>query len=482
MKLKYRKGFPVDFLWGGAIAACQAEGQFDKDGRGLSTSDVHEYDKDRDRVNFGNEGSGTLQGIKNKLNNDDLYFPKRYGIDFYNTFPQDLALMKEMGFKAFRTSISWTRIFPNGNEDTPNEKGLEFYDRLINEIIKNDMVPVITMSHYDFPLHLALENGGFTDRKTVDLFYNYGKVLLDRFGDRVKYWTVLNQINLLPVVQWGSLGLYDNHSDNMWQSIYQAVHHQFVASAKIRAYAKTLSHDLMIGTMLSDTTLYPATSHPEDIVLTMKKNRMQYFFTDVQFRGKYPDYALRFFDKYDVNLEIEDGDLELLENNTMDWLGVSYYSTYVVDHTKNTDLPADQELNPNLKPSEWEWRQDPLGLYNAISQYWDRYQLPIMILENGLGAIDKVEEDGSIKDDYRISYLKDHILQLKECVMDGVDLLGYLSWGPIDIVSSGTAEMSKRYGFIYVDQDDFGKGTLKRSKKDSFYWYKDVIASNGDNL
>lgn len=480
--MKIQKQFPEDFLWGGAVAACQVEGEFDKDGRGLSTSDVHEYDANRDRVNFGNEGSGTLEEVKQKMNDPDLYFPKRYGIDFYNTYKEDLALLKELGLKAFRTSISWSRIFPNGDEVEPNEKGLQFYDDLIDEIIKNDMEPVITMSHYDVPLNLVLEYGGFSNRKLVDFFVNYGKVLLDRYGDRVKYWTVFNQINLLPIVQWGSLGLYDDHSENMYQPTFQGVHHQFVACAKIKEYAKTLEHDLMIGTMSSDQTVYPATSKPEDIVFAMQKNRMQYFYTDVQFRGEYPEFALRYIEEYDVELKIEDGDLDLLRENTMDWFGISYYSSYIVDHEKNTHDLLDNGLNPHLEPSEWEWRQDPLGFYNTLSQYWDRYQVPIMILENGFGAIDKVEEDGSIHDDYRISYLRDHIEQVKECIKDGADIIGYLSWAPIDVVSSGTAEMSKRYGYIYVDQDDFGKGTKKRLKKDSFDWYQKVIETNGEEL
>src|SRR5699024_10218873 len=332
--MEFPKKFPKDFLWGGAVAACQVEGEYDKDGRGLSTSDVHEYDKNIDRVNFGNEAGSTLEEIKEKMNSSELYFPKRYGIDFYNTYKEDLALLKELGLKAFRTSISWSRIFPNGDELEPNEEGLKFYDCLIDEIIKNDMEPIITMSHYDLPLNLVLEYGGFPNRKLVDFFVNYGKVLLDRYGDSVKYWTVFNQINLLPRVQWGSLGLYENYSENMLQAIYQGVHHQFIASAKVKEYAKTLDYDLMIGTMSSDQTVYPASCKPEDVIFDMQKNRMQYYFTDVQFRGKYPDYALRYFEEHDVDLQVEEGDLELLKENTMDWFGISYYSSYIVDHEK----------------------------------------------------------------------------------------------------------------------------------------------------
>lgn len=481
--MKYRSEFPEDFLWGGAVAACQVEGEYDKDGRGLSSSDMHAYIKNIDRVNFGNEVNDNLEEIKYKLANpDEFYFPKRYGINFYNTYKDDLALLKELGLKAFRTSISPSRIFPNGDEDVPNEEGLKFYDNLIDEIIKNDMVPVITMSHYDIPLNLVLEYGGWPNKKLIDFFVNYAKILLDRYGNRVKYWTVFNQINLLPTVQWGSLGVYSEYADNMLQPLYQGAHNQYVACAKVKEYADTLDYDLMIGTMSSDQTVYPATCKPEDVVFALEKNRMQYYFTDVQFRGEYPDYALRYFDEHDVTIDYDEAELKLIKENTMDWFGISYYSSYIVDHDKTTDYPLDHELNPYLEPSEWEWRQDPLGLYNTLSQYWDRYQVPIMILENGLGAEDIVEEDGSIHDDYRISYLRDHIIQVKKAIMDGADIIGFLSWAPIDVVSSGTAEMSKRYGYIYVDRDDFGNGTNKRSKKDSFEWYKKVIESNGEIL
>lgn len=477
-------GFPKDFLWGGAVAACQIEGAYDVDGRGLSTSDIHRYDKEMDRAHIEKEGGGTLAQIKAAMNDKEGYYPKRYGIDFYHTYKSDLALLKEMGFKAFRTSISWSRIFPKGDEEEPNEKGLQFYDALIDEIIKDGMEPVVTMSHYDIPLYLVTEYGGFANRKVAEFFVRYAKVLLKRFKGKVKYWIVCNQVNLVPTVQFGSLGIYDDQitPDKMEELMYQSVHNQFVACAKIKKLASSIDPDAVLGTMIADGTLYPATCKPEDIVMTMQKNRMQYFFTDVQLRGEYPVYALHYFEKQGIHLDITPEEEQLLKENTLEFLAISYYYTRICDSTKNSMKPFEGEQNPYLKPIPWEWRADPLGLYNTLSQLSDRYQIPIMIAENGLGAIDTVEEGGSIHDVYRIEYLREHIMQMKRAILDGADVFAYLSWGPIDIVSSSSAEMSKRYGYIYVDLDDYGQGSGKRIKKDSFYWYKEVISSNGEKL
>lgn len=476
------KGFSDNFLWGGAVAACQIEGAYNVDGRGLSTSDVRAYDKNMNRANINREGGGTLAAIKDAIEDTKSYFPKRHGIDFYHTYKSDLKFMQEMGFKAFRTSISWSRIFPKGDELEPNEAGLKFYDDLIDEIIADGMEPVITMSHYDIPIHLVTEYGGFGNRKMVEFFVRYAKVLLERFKGKVKYWIVCNQVNLVPTVQFGSLGIYDDQAENMEELMYQAVHNQFVAGAKVVELAKEIDPEAIMGTMVADGTFYPATCKPEDVVLTMKKNRMQYYFTDVQLRGEYPVYALRYFQENGIDLKVQPGDEEILKNNPMQFLAISYYYSRIVDSTKNGMTPFEGEQNPYLEPTPWEWRADPLGFYNCLSQYWDRYQVPLMIAENGLGALDKVEEDGSIHDEYRIEYLRQHVKQLKECVKDGVEIIAYLSWGPIDIVSSSSAEMSKRYGYVYVDLDDWGKGTGKRLKKDSFYWYKHVIETNGEEL
>ncbi|MGX8850516.1 glycoside hydrolase family 1 protein [Amedibacillus sp. YH-ame10] len=479
---KVMSGFPENFLWGGAFAACQSEGEFDKDGRGLSTSDIHEYTKGLNRAHIEKEGGGTLASIVRAANDTEGYYPKRFGIDFYHTYKEDLALLKEMGFKCFRTSISWSRIFPKGDEGEPCEAGLKFYDDLIDEIVRDGMEPIITMSHYDMPLHLVSEYGGFANRKVIDFFVKYASVLLERFKGRVKYWIVCNQVNLVPTVQFGSLGIYDDQAENMEELMYQAVHNQFVACARIKELGKTIDPNAVLGTMVADCTFYPASCKPEDVILTMKRNRMQYFFTDVQLRGEYPVYALRYFADNNIHIHMEDGDEEVIRNNKMEFLALSYYYSRIIDSTKNGMNPTDAEQNPNLQPTPWEWRMDPLGFYNCLSQYWDRYEIPMMIGENGFGALDTVEEDGSIHDPYRIDYYEKHIHQLKECIKDGVDIFAYCAWGPIDIVSSSSAEMSKRYGFVYVDRDDFGQGSQKRLKKDSFTWYQNVIKTNGEDL
>ncbi|MDV3428459.1 MAG: family 1 glycosylhydrolase [Bacillota bacterium] len=479
---KIKTGFQKEFLWGGAVAACQIEGAYDADGRGLSTSDVHMWQKNMDRANVSKEGGGTLEEILSYVNDKEHYFPKRYGIDFYHTYKEDLAMLAEMGFKCFRTSISWSRIFPNGDEAEPNEKGLEFYDNLIDEIIRNGMEPIITISHYDMPLNLVTEYGGFANRKLVDFFVRYAVTLLKRYKDKVKYWIVFNQINLLQYCSWGSIGLLDDYSDDLEETKFQAVHHQFVANAIVYEEGKKINPDMQIGTMAADCTYYPYSCKPEDVVLTMKRNRMQYFYTDVQLRGEYPDYALRFFEENGWNIKMEEGDEELIRRNTQDFLAISYYASRAVDSSCCGMNPRDAVQNPYLKPTPWEWRMDALGFYNSLSQYWDRYQIPLMIGENGFGALDIVEADGSIHDPYRVDYYREHIKQMKEAIKDGADIFAYCAWGPIDIISSSTAEMSKRYGFIYVDQDDEGKGSKKRRRKDSFYWYKKCIKSNGEDL
>lgn len=472
-----------DFLWGGAVAACQIEGAYDADGRGLSTSDIHAYDPAMNRKKVKERG-GTMEKIKWAIQDKEGYYPKRTAIDFYHTYKEDLKLLKELGFKAFRISISWSRIFPNGDEAEPNEAGLRFYDNLIDEIIKNGMEPVITMYHYDIPLGLVLKYGGFANRRVVDFYENYARILLNRFKGRVKYWIVCNQINYVPVVKFGSLGIYDDQTtpDKMEELVYQAVHNQFIGCALVKKAAQEIDAGFQIGTMISSEIYYPASCKPEDVVFTLKKNRMQYYFTDVQFRGKYPGYALRYFEENGIGLKMLPGDEKLLQEYTMDYLAVSYYYTKILDAEKNTMKPFDGLQNPYLEPTPWEWRADPLGLYYSLSEYWDRYEKPILIAENGFGAMDQVEEDGRIHDDYRIAFLRKHIEQMKEAIKDGVDIFGYLSWAPIDMISSSSNEMSKRYGYIHIDQDDLGNGTKERRRKDSFYWYQNVIRTNGGEL
>lgn len=474
---------PKDFMWGGAIAANQAEGAHTVGGKGKSLADVHKYEphKTNDEIQADQKAGMTIKQIEENMTDKDGYYPKRHGIDFYHTYPEDLGLLAEMGFKTFRTSIDWSRIFPNGDEEFPNEEGLKFYDNLIDKIVELGMEPIISMLHYETPLNISLKYGGWHNREVVGMFYRYGKVLLDRYQDKVKYWIIINQINLVGYEPFNSVAIPADAVDNYEEATYQAIHHQFIASAKIQQYAKELNPELMIGTMTSDVSVYPASSKPEDNLLAFKKNRMEYFFTDVQFLGEYPQFILNYFDDQGITIRMEEGDEQLLKENTLDYLAISYYYTNTADASKNDIRQISTSPNPNVEASPWGWNIDPIGLYIAISAYWDRYHKPIVIAENGFGMYDEVE-DGAIHDQYRIDYLEKHISAMKQAMADGAEVIAYCAWGPIDIISCSSAQMNKRYGFVYVDLDNEGNGSGKRIKKDSFAWYKHVIETNGEEL
>lgn len=476
---KYPKTFPDNFFWGGAIAANQSEGAYLEGGKGLCVADINRFNADVDIKKKSNEEI-TMEDINIALTDKEGYYPKRTGIDFYHRYKEDLNMLAETGMNSFRTSINWARIFPNGDESEPNEEGLQYYDELIDEIIKNGMEPLITVSHYEMPLHLAAEYNGWYNRKTIDFFVHYCEVLFNRYKDKVKYWILVNQINLITFESFNHLGIPADRVENLTEAKYQGAHHELVACARATRIAKEINPDMQIGMMLFDAISHPASSKPEDVLATVKRNQMEYFFSDVLLRGYYPSYAYRFFEDNHINIVFGETDEEDLKN-TADFLTFSYYYTRISDaesvKKKNTAY-----INPELPESDWGWSIDPIGLRTALNLYYDRYQLPIMITENGIGAYDQVDEDGQIHDDYRIDYLKKHIEQVKEAIADGVEVIGYYPWGPIDIVSCSSSEMSKRYGFIYVDKDDFGKGTLDRKRKDSFYWYQRVIASNGEDL
>jgi 6-phospho-beta-glucosidase len=482
--IKMRKNnyanFPKNFLWGGAIAASQADGAYDIDGKKLNSSDVQPYLKDmsNEEIQKIEQLGMTLEELNKNINDTEQYFPKRYGIDFYHTYEQDLELLAEMGFKSFRTSIDWARVFPNGDETEPNEEALIHYGKMIDKMKSLNIEPIITMLHYETPVNITLEYGGWANKEVIDMFERYGKVLLDRFGDRVKYWIVINQVNMIQIEPFLSLGMCSDQYDRKEEAEYQGVFNQMIASAKIQAYAKTLSYSLNIGTMVADGTVYPYSCKPDDVILAMEHNRMQYFFTDIQFKGEIPIYAENYFRENDIRLDINEEERKVLNENTMDYLAISYYFSQMVDSTKNVNKPDSTTSNPNLEVSPWGWNIDAQGLYNTLSQYWDRYEKPIIIAENGFGMYDKLA-DGKIHDDYRTAYLSAHIEQVGRAIKNGADVIGYCAWGPIDIVSCSSQQMSKRYGFIYVDIDDEGNGTRERIKKDSFTWYQKVIDTNG---
>ncbi|WP_407370423.1 6-phospho-beta-glucosidase [Carnobacterium sp.] len=477
--------FPKDFLWGGALAAHQFEGGWDQGGKGPSVADVM------------TAGAAGKPREITKTVEEGKFYPNHEAIDFYHRYKEDVALFAEMGLNSLRTSINWTRIFPKGDEAEPNEAGLQFYDDLFDELLKNGIEPVITLTHFEMPLHLAQTYGGFRNRKVVDYFVKFAEVVFERYKNKVKYWMTFNEINNMmdytnPIFLWTNVGVQVEEGENAKEVMYTAAHHVLLASALSVKIGRQINPDFQIGAMVSHVPIYPLTAHPEDAMLAEESMHLRYFFPDIQVRGYYPNYALKEFERDGLNIPIQEGDAEILAQGKVNYLGFSYYMSNVVDHKdKNIDDEAAnvhgkipyQVDNPYLKASDWGWTIDPVGLRYTLNRFWDRYQIPLFIVENGFGAIDTVEEDGSIHDEARISYLREHIKQMGIAIdRDGVELMGYTPWGIIDIVSFTTGEMKKRYGMIYVDRDNEGNGTMKRSKKDSFDWYKKVIESNGKNL
>ncbi|OAS82544.1 MULTISPECIES: 6-phospho-beta-glucosidase [Metabacillus] len=467
---KMNKNFPENFLWGGAVAANQIEGAYTEGGKGLSTADV--------------SPNGIMSPFDESMKNLNLYHD---GIDFYHRYKEDIALFAEMGFKCFRTSIAWTRIFPNGDELTPNEEGLAFYDKFFDELLSHNIEPVVTISHYEMPLGLVKNYGGWKNRKVIEFYERYARVVLERYKGKVKYWMTFNEINVVLHAPFTGGGLVFEEGENKQNTMYQAAHHLFIASALAVKASHEINPDAQIGCMIASMTTYPVTPNPEDAFAALQQDRKTLLFSDIQSRGYYPSYLKRYFIENDITIEMAEGDEEILKQGTVDYIGFSYYMSFVA-----TADPAELEKasgnllagvkNPYLKSSEWGWQIDPKGLRITLNQLYDRYQKPLFVVENGLGAVDVVEEDGTINDDYRIDYLSEHIAEMKEAIADGVDLMGYTAWGPIDLVSASTAEMKKRYGFIYVDRDNEGNGTLNRFKKKSFNWYKQVIKTNGEEL
>lgn len=476
-------GFPEKFLWGGAIAANQSEGAFQEDGKGLSVADYMEHGTLATRVpDFTFEFK---QGT---------YYPRHTAIDFYHRFREDIALFAEMGFKVLRTSIAWTRIFPNGDDEEPNEAGLAFYDALFDEMKKHGIEPLVTLSHFEMPVNLVLSYGGWGNRTTIDLFERYAKTVFERYGDRVKYWITFNEINggVNDIMgDWPfacHTGLKFSTDSNRFQMVYQAIHNQFVASSRAVKLCHELVEDGKCGCMTAHIPVYPRTCDPEDVLYSFFAERKRgLFFLDVMAGGEYPYYSKAYFAQHDVNLEFGEDDLKLLKEYPADFVAFSYYMTITGSaHPERYDETEANMFsglkNPYLEASEWGWEIDPVGLRYSLNYLYDRYQKPLFIVENGLGAFDAVEEDGSILDDYRIDYLINHVREIGNALEDGVDLLGYCWWGPIDLVSAGTGEVRKRYGFIHVDVDDEGKGSLRRTKKKSFDCYRRIIETNGESV
>lgn len=482
----FKPQFPKGFLWGGATAANQIEGAFDEDGKGLSAADFVEYIPKEERKKD-NAMEITTEQIRKTLSGESTArHPKREGIDFYHRYKEDIALLAEMGFKAFRMSIHWSRIFPNGYDEEPNEAGLQFYDNVFDELAKYNIEPVVTLSHYETPYGLIEKYNGWVGRETIDHFVRYAETVFTRYKDKVTYWMTFNEINIMTISPYTGGGVVSDKEDNPLQAQYQALHHQFVASALATKKLRDIIPSEQMGCMLARMSSYPNTPNPEDVLKAQQDNQANLFFTDVHARGEYPSYMERFFIENDIEIVKATGDDEILKQHPVDYISFSYYMSSLSSVSPEGEKTAgnlnNSLKNPYLDASDWGWQIDPVGLRIVLNDLYDRYQLPLFLVENGLGAYDTVEEDGSIHDDYRINYLKQHIEQMKEAIGDGVDLMGFLAWGPIDLVSMSTSEMSKRYGFIYVDKDDEGNGTLERSRKDSFFWYQKVIESNGEQL
>ena len=472
---------PDNFLWGGATAANQCEGAYREGGRGLSSVDV---------IPFGPDRMPVARGQMKMLACDSEHsYPAHEAIDMYHHFKEDIALFAQMGFKCYRLSVSWTRIFPNGDDETPNEEGIRFYNDLFDECLRNGIEPLVTICHFDTPVALIKKYGGWKDRRMVDAYLRYCEVLFRQYGKKVKYWITFNEINMLLHMPFMGAGIVFEEGENPEQVKYQAAHHELLASAKAVKLAHEIMPDAKVGCMLAAGQFYPYTCAPADVYKAMEYDRDNYFFIDVQARGTYPVWAVKTMEKAGVRIQTEAGDEDILKAGVVDFVSLSYYCSRcissdpeILKNKSRGNAVINAVINPYLKSSEWGWQIDPKGLRTAQNQLYDRYQKPLFIAENGLGAVDKIEPDGSINDDYRIAYLRKHIEQMKEAIEDGVELFGYTSWGCIDMISASTSQISKRYGYIYVNQDDDGNGTRQRRKKKSFDWYKKVIATNGEDL
>lgn len=486
-------GFPKNFLWGGAVAANQCEGAYLEDGKGLCVPDMLL--------------GGDVNTPRTFLPKNDptAFYPSHEAIDFYHHYKEDIALFAEMGFTVFRLSINWGRIFPNGDDETPNEAGLAFYDSVFDECKKYGIEPLVTLCHYEIPWNIVTKYGGFKNREVIDLFVKYATTCFKRYKDKVKYWLTFNEINI-GMMGFGMGDLYglgmmdeeDIHSDHRIplnqlkanrQQTMEALHNEFVASALTVKAGHEINPDFMIGNMIAQSTVYPLSPRPEDMLLAQKEERIRNFYCgDVQVRGEYPSYAYRYFEENGIDPSfITEEDKKILKEGTVDMYTFSYYMTNCVSIDPTAEkIGGNMSMglkNPYLKASDWGWTIDPKGLRYTLNELHDRYpNTPLMVVENGFGAFDQVEEDGSVHDSYRIDYFRDHIREMKEAIEDGVPLIGYTTWGPIDLVSAGTGQYAKRYGFIYVNRHDDGTGDFSRSRKDSFAWYKKVIASDGEDL
>lgn len=479
--------FNDEFLFGGSVSGAQADGGYRKNGKGQDTQSMRFFNAEwsREERDLNRTNMTSLIFEKALTDTNDNNYPMRQGIQFYEHYEGDIDLFEEMGLQVFRTSIDWSRIFPNGDDNEPNEEGVKYYVDLFSLCQKKGIKVFATILHYNMPVRIITKYNGWKNRATIDLFLKYVKVLFIELGQLVDYWLPFNEINAAKFNPYNGIGLIKDRESDVEFSIYQSLHHQFIANARVIQLAKEMLPDAKVGGMIARFTTYPATPMPEDVMETIHKEQFSnYFYTDVMVRGEYPRYMDRYFKEHSINIVFENGDKELLKENTVNFLSFSYYMSMVASTNKDWKTTDGNLIsgnkNPYLKASEWGWQIDPVGLRITLNSFWDRYNIPLFIAENGLGARDILTEDNEVHDPYRISYLHTHLEQVKEAIADGVNVIGYTMWGIIDIISCGTMEMTKRYGVIYVDYDDSGRGTGNRYKKDSFYWYKKYISKRGD--
>ena len=465
-----------DFLWGGATAANQSEGGWQDNGRGMAIVDVLPHGKNRMPV---------MEGIMDYRSlPQDTFYPGRDAVDAHGHFKEDISLFARMGFRCYRFSLSWSRIFPTGEETEPNEAGLKYYETFIDELLSHGIQPVVTLCHFDIPLALVEKYGSWRSRRVIDCYLHYCKTVFERFRGKVRYWITFNEINMLMHLPFMGAGIRFEQGEQPLHVKYQAAHNELTASAMATRLAHEICPDYLVGCMLAAGSVYPYSCRPEDVWASLKKDRENYFFTDVQARGEYPAYTRKMLEQEGIRLETEPEDFRILKENTADFIALSYYNSRCVRADGQGEASGGNVFasakNPYLECSQWGWPIDPLGLRITLNDLYDRYQKPLFIVENGLGAVDRLEADGTVNDDYRISYLSSHIQAMMDAIEeDGVDLLGYTVWGCVDLISATTGEMSKRYGLVYVDRDDAGNGSLRRITKKSFEWYKEVIATNG---
>lgn len=478
---KNSTSFRKDFYWGGAATASQTEGACDIGGKGVGNADLA-YHTEGD-IKLKNNYEKTTAEIIAAINDTEHYFPRKTAIDFYHTYKEDIALLKELGCKAYRTSFNWSRVFPKGDEEEPNEEALQFYDRMIDELIRNGIEPVMTISHYEAPVHLALEYNGWYSRKMIDFYVKYAEVLLKRYKGKVRYWVPVNELNLILSECFNHLSIPSDRVDNVMEAKYRGLHHELVAICKVMKLGLEIDPDNIFIPMITSHSVYPLTCRPEDALAALQYDQYNTYYLDVLCRGKYPESMFRFFEDNGFDIDYTEEDERIIsENGHASMIGLSYYNTVTVSAESVRNLARPEARNPYVSENDWGWTIDPIGLRYCLNQLYDKYQLPIYVLELGLGAYDTLTEDEKIHDDYRIAFMREHLMQLKEAIHDGVPVVGMLMWAPIDIVANSTSEMSKRYGVVYVDIDDYGHGSHRRIKKDSFAWYQRVISTNGGEL